>query len=410
VDGIIRGEAELPILELVKTLKEGKDDLFSVPNLSWRRRGRVLINPLSYIASGEELNHLCFTNFPLLKNYPAYIHMTGHPFNVMGVSTKKNYPRHSPKSPVFHLPVGRGCPVQCTWCSGGISSQKTITGRKKVLFRDIQKVLESIQEAVSYGYETFHINFDPSPQNPEYFLELFPRMREEKLRVECFFECYGLPTIQFVKSFKETFPGPGSLLILSPETGSDRLRKAHKGFAYTNRALFESLKQLEQHEVLSDLFFTLGIPFEEEEDFHQTLRLQSEIRSRYPCVRGIRTCLLGMEPGSPWHMDPEEFGIVASLRNFMDFYHYHSGEESPFSSAGYWIPGYFEGVKNEEHFKKTLQEIKCHHFCFFHPIVGKSSHPYWGKKLCDFSNLYWKTKECLKRKRGNSTWVSNGRV
>jgi len=45
VDGVIRGEAEVPILELADTLQKGREDLFSVPNLTWRRKGRILINP-----------------------------------------------------------------------------------------------------------------------------------------------------------------------------------------------------------------------------------------------------------------------------------------------------------------------------------------------------------------------------
>ena len=399
VDGIIRGEAELPLLELAKTILQGKDTLFPVPNLSWRRKGRVLINPLSYVASEEDLNRLCFTHFPLLKNYPTYIRYMGQPFYVKGISKEKHYRKYSPKSPVFHLPVGRGCPVQCSWCSGGISSQETVTGRRKVIFRETEKVLESIREAVSYGYETFHISFDPFPHKPEYFLHLFSRIREEKLRVECFFECYGLPTIDFIKSFKGTFAGPKSLLILSPDAGSDRLRKTHKGFAYTNRALFETLKQLEQHQVFCDLYFTLGIPFEDERDFYQMVRLQGDLRSHYPAVRGIRTSILGMEPGSPWHMDPEAFGVVTSLRNFMDFYHFHSGEGSLVSSPGYWIPGHFEGAKNEGDFEKTQQEIKCRHFCSFHPNPRKSSRPYWGRKLCDLSSFLWKTRDWLQRKK-----------
>src|SRR5512139_1049584 len=65
VDGIIRGEAEVPVLELANALLQGGENLFSVPNLTWRRRGRILINPLSYVASEKELNDLSFTNFPL---------------------------------------------------------------------------------------------------------------------------------------------------------------------------------------------------------------------------------------------------------------------------------------------------------------------------------------------------------
>jgi len=84
----------------------GRDNLFSVPNLTWRRKGRILINPLSYVASEKELNGLSFTNFPLLKNHPTYIRYIGQPFYVKGVSKEKNFWMYSLKSPIYHLTVG----------------------------------------------------------------------------------------------------------------------------------------------------------------------------------------------------------------------------------------------------------------------------------------------------------------
>jgi radical SAM superfamily enzyme YgiQ (UPF0313 family) len=395
VNGIIRGEAEVPILELAHALLQGQEDLFSIPNLTWRRKGRVLINPLSYVASEEELNNLSFTNFPLLKNYSTYIRYIGQPFYVKGVSKEKNFWMYSLKSPIYHLTVGRGCPVQCTWCGGNRSALETITGRKEVTFKGVESVLQSIREALSYGYETFHICFDPYPQRPEYYLTLFSRIREEKIHMECFFESFGLPTVDFIKSFKETFPGPKSLIALSPDVGSDRLRGIHKGHAYSNQALMECLNQLEKHQVFFDVFFTLGIPFEKEENVQQTIQLQKKIRNRYSNVRGIRTFTIEMEPGSPWHLDPEAFGVKTSLRNFMDFYHYHSGKESAFSSLGYWIPNYFQEEKDPRAFERTLQKIKCRHFCFIHPEARKSSTPFWGRKLCDLSSLFWKVKDLI---------------
>ncbi len=399
VDGIIRGEAEIPIVGLANGLLQGKEDFFSVPNLTWRRKGRVLVNPLSYVASEQDLNNLSFTNIRLLKNYPTYIRYIGQPFYVKGVSKEKNFWMYSLKSPVYHLTVGRGCPVQCTWCSGNIPCQETITGRKEVTFRGVEEVLQSIKEAISYGYETFHICFDPYPRKPEYFLDLFSRIRQERIRMECFFESFGLPTSHLINSFKETFPGPKSLIALSPDVGSDRVRRMHKGNAYTNRDLMECLDQLEKQGVFCDIFFTLGVPFEKEEDIQQTIRLQRQIRNRYPNVRGVRTFTIEMEPGSSWHLDPEEFGVKTSLRNFMDFYHYHSGEESAFSSLGYWIPNYFRGVEDEMGFEERLQKLKCRHFCFIHPDARKSSSPFWGRRLCDLSSLFWKVKNLAGKKK-----------
>jgi radical SAM superfamily enzyme YgiQ (UPF0313 family) len=169
----------------------------------------------------------------------------------------------------------------------------------------------------------------------------------------------------------------------------------NKGNAYTNQDLMECLDQLEKYGVNSELFFTLGVPFEKEEDIHQTVRLQREIRSRYSHVRGIRTYMTEMEPGSPWHLNPETFHMRTSLQNFMDFYCYHSEERSPFSSVGYWIPNYFPGVEDEKGFKERLQKMKCRNFCSIHPDIRKSSKPFWGRRFCDLSSLFWKAKKWI---------------
>ena len=105
-----------------------------------------------------------------------------------------------------------------------------------------------------------------------------------------------------------------------------------------------------------------------------------------------------MEPGSPWHLDPEEYGVKTSLNRFMDFYHYHSGDKSAFSSLGYWIPDYFEEEVDAKGFEEALQKIKCHHFCFIHPEARKSSTPFWGRRLCDLSSLFWRVKGLAAKK------------
>ncbi|RPJ02721.1 MAG: radical SAM protein, partial [Deltaproteobacteria bacterium] len=258
VDAVIRGEAEVPLLELTRVILRGEEDFFSIPNLTWRRKKRVMINPLSYVASEEDLNTLSFTNFPLLKNYPTYIRYIGQPFYMKGLSKEKNFRISSSHLPVFQLTVGRGCPVQCTWCGGGFLSLKTITGREKVTFRGMEEVLQTIKEAASFGYESIYISFDPYPREPDYFLRLFSRMREEKVNLACFFESFSLPTADFIQSFKKTFPGPGSRIILSPDVGSVKLRRIHKGYAYTNRDLMECLDRMKENRVSCDLFFTLG--------------------------------------------------------------------------------------------------------------------------------------------------------
>ena len=392
VDAVIRGEGEIPLLRLVEAVRSS-GALDQVPNLTWRRGEAVRENPLTYCASQEIVDGLCFTNFALLKNHRTYIDWVLMPFFVKGFSKERNRLFFSLKTRMFDLMIGRGCPVNCTWCGGGRDAQRLIAGRRQVIFRNSERVLDSIREALGWGYETMHVCFDPYPQQPDYYLKLFARIREEKLPVEFFFESYGLPTRELVDAFARTF-GPQSLLALSPESGVEEVRRRNKGYAYTNQELWDCLEYIREKGVNVDLFFGLGLPFERAEDLEETARLITRIKKHFPNVQGIRTFTIEMEPGAPWQRHPEKFGIETNQLTFSDFYAYHKDEAEGFSAFGYSIPGYFpdlgEGAGRE--FQRRLQEIRCRRFCFIHPNARRMSSPFWGRMLCRASALMAKAR------------------
>jgi radical SAM superfamily enzyme YgiQ (UPF0313 family) len=400
VDAVIRGEGEVPLLHLLEAVTN-RGRLEQIPNLTWRKGRQVRENPLAYCASQAILDRLCFTNFPLLKNYRTYIDWVLMPFFVKGVSKERNRLFFSLKSPIFDLMIGRGCPVNCTWCGGGKEAQRLIAGRRQVIFRDVERVMDSIRETLHWGYETMHVCFDPYPRRPDYYLRLFSRIREEKLRVEFFFESFGLPAKRFVDAFARTF-GPRSLIALSPESGSEEVRRRNKGYAYTNQELWDCLEYTREKGVRVDLFFGLGLPYERERDLDKTAQLIARIRSEFPNVQGIRTFAIEMEPGAPWYLRPEKFGVETNLRTFTDFYAYHKEADEGFSACGYCIPGYFPGLGEGagEEFQRRLQEIKCRRFCFIHPDARRSSSPFWGRMLCRASIMVAKLARWRKDLRG----------
>jgi radical SAM superfamily enzyme YgiQ (UPF0313 family) len=406
IDAIIRGEGEIPIVSLMEGLRTGRRNFGEIPNLSWRNGSEVITNSLSYVASREMLDDLNFTRFDLLKNHPTYVRYMGLPFYVKGVSKEKNFWMYSLKSPMFDLEVGRGCPVTCTWCGGSHSSQEKISGRKHVIFRSPERVLQSIEEALSYGYETMHICFDPFPQKPDYYLALFSRIRNMGLSVECFYESFGLPNPEFIREFAMTFPGTKSLVGLSPEVGSERVRRTNKGYFYTNAQLMETLHLMQNEGVYADLFFTYGVAGETERDLRETLDLIKRVK-RFPNVRGIRSFAVEMEPGAPWHVNPDAYGIETSLQRFEDYVRHHADDNhDPFASLGYTIPGFFEGDHSEgDSFAHRIQRFKCRHLCFIHPNARKTSSPFWGRMLCRASQVAWWIK---KRITPHSTRINRG--
>jgi radical SAM superfamily enzyme YgiQ (UPF0313 family) len=388
LDAVIRGDAEEPLLRLVERVTENERTLQKVPNLTWRKDGRIKENEDFYCATEEELNALRFTNLELLKNYETYVNYFGHPFMwKKNFSKKQNFHQLSIGSKTFPLAVGRGCPMTCTWCAGSALSQRFITRRTTPIYRSLDKVLESINEALAYGYETMYVVFDPYPARQEFFIDLFAKIRENNMSCEMVFECHGLPTKQFTDAFHDTFPHKESFLCISPETGSERLRKIHKHSFYSNEELLDCLQYLKGLGVSTEVFFTYGIPGETPDDLRQTIRLKKFIKKKFKNVRCIRVLSIEMEPGAPWHMDPQKYGIIHNRQYFKDFYRAHSSKyNQTYSSLGYFIPNYFprtDGVQDIEGFERALQKIKCRHFCFLSPNARKSGPAWTGRLFCN---------------------------
>jgi radical SAM superfamily enzyme YgiQ (UPF0313 family) len=287
--------------------------------------------------------------------------------------------------------------MTCTWCAGSVLSQKFITRRTKPIYRSIDKVLESIQEALSYGYETMYVVFDPYPENHAFFIELFAEIRERNIRCEMVFECHGLPTKELMEAFHATFPHEESFLCISPDTGSERVRRMHKHGFYSNQELLDCLQYLQDLGVNSEVFFTYGIPGETPADLQETISLKRFIKRTFKRVRCIRVLSIEIEPGSPWHMDPQKYGIQHDRPHFRDFYRAHSSKyNQTYSSLGYFIPNYFpggNGAQDIASFERALQKIKCRHFCFLNPNARRSGPAWTGRLFCNVLALVDKIRQ-----------------
>lgn len=390
VDGVIRGDAETPMLELIKRLADGQGDLAGVPNLTWRHEGELVENPFDYVGKREQVGQLRFTNLSLLDNHKTYVQCIGLPFVYVKAESKKaNFMKYSIRSPLFPLCIGRGCPVDCAYCSGSHSTQKQLSGRNGYFYRSIDKVIESVLEAKEYGYETMHTAFDPEPRRQKYFIRLWQEIRKRGIEVEWFFEGNGLPSREMVDEFAKTFPSPKSVIAVSPETGSERVRKMNRGFFFSNEDLLDTLAYIDSKGISMEVFFTYGIPFEKEADLHETIRLRDEIGRRFKHVTGMRALSIEIEPGAPWQLDPEKYGIQTNLRTFRDFYEAHSdASEGTYTRLGYHIPDFFEdGPVDEKTFAERIQAIKCKHFCFIHPNPRSYGRPWQGRMLCRVASL-----------------------
>ena len=173
--------------------------LDSVPNLSYRDSSKqIKVNSLTYTA--KTLDNLNFTNVSLLKNAKQYFECSRQ---MMGIE--------------FNLPIGRGCPFNCPYCGGGQRAQEYISGRKEVVLRSPEKVVEDISNilnkfkisSVFFGHGTY-------PANLKYWKKLFGLIQKEKLDISGDLEIWRLPfPKEMWKVFYKTFSRRYSSISIS---------------------------------------------------------------------------------------------------------------------------------------------------------------------------------------------------
>ena len=123
--------------------------------------------------------------------------------------------------PFFPLFTGRGCPWRCTFCGGNRDTLRLINGGSSLQWRKHERVIDDIRRSMEFGYKTMALCFDPIPQRDDYYVDLFEMIRRQKIDVDFYFECWGVPTRRFVEAFRKTFPSRESYIGLSPDSGHE---------------------------------------------------------------------------------------------------------------------------------------------------------------------------------------------
>ncbi len=387
VDAVLQGHAEGSLPVLAGELATDAPDLARVPYLHYRVGESLHTSPKTFHASQESLDELVFADFSLLRHAEVYIANFGFPLALSKEYRPEEHREHGTMGRTFFpLCVGRGCPTSCTYCAGNRDNLRFCNGRNTILWRDPERVIEDIRRAKDAGYRTMSLCFDPSPRRPDYYLDLFARIRKAKLGVDFYFENWGLPTPEFLQSFAETFEAPHSYMAYSPDTGSDAVRKLNKGFYYTTEELRESIRQAEGRGVQLDVFFSIALPGENAVEALKTRDLITEIREGYGNIRRLMTWSVQLEPGSPQYEHPERFGMMTDRHGFMDFYRAHGGPRADtYSSLGFKISDYFGDERDKGgilEFEAAMQHFKCMEFCFLSPDPRQRVSPEEGRRHC----------------------------
>jgi radical SAM superfamily enzyme YgiQ (UPF0313 family) len=158
-DYAVAGEAEIAFPGLLAALDAG-GSLEGVPNLIWRKNGRVQQNPVSFV---HDLDRLGFPAWDLIdpRTYPLM---------PIGIFVKN--------TPIAPIVITRGCPCRCTFCAG-----RRLTGRK-LRKRSVENAVEEIEYLVhEFGIRELHLQDENFTFHKNYVIKFCELLQKRDLKI-----------------------------------------------------------------------------------------------------------------------------------------------------------------------------------------------------------------------------------
>ena len=323
IDGIIRGEGEIPFLQYTQKVKENPS-FESIPNLSYRTASnKTKINPLTYKA--ETLDDLNFTNTSLLKNDKEYFECSR---KIMGIS--------------FNVPVGRGCPFNCPFCGGGQRALQLLAGRNEVLLRKPQDIIEDIAFiADTYKIPSIFFGHGTYPATFKYWKKIFNLIQKEKMDIGGDLEIWRLPfPKEMWKTFYKTFSRKYSSLGVSPRTLSSRVHQkiaeiCDPTFKFSQNQIKDLIKNANLYRRTLRIWLTAGFPFQTrldvQKDFNFTLKCMLKYGKTISKPVTVMNEPYHIFPGSPAYESPESFQIKLHYNSFLQLNEFFKKTKMTFS-------------------------------------------------------------------------------
>jgi len=307
IDYVVRGEGELPLIELLSFLAGGETPLSAVPSVSYRDgRNDVIHNP-----AGPGVENLDLLPFPARECVILPEGMERKDITSQAILTS------------------RGCPHRCAFCSDRAFWQK-------VRRRSIENVLDEIEEIVEEFPATKELYFHDGTltDRRSYLMRLCDGIVDRGFKLALFGTArFDELDEQLLTCMKKA--GFQSLYLGAESGDPDVLASMHKRI--TPEMIERGLKLVQEAGLQSMVSILVGTPHETEKSLKLTIQLMERIQ---PTSFDINSYL--PLPGSDYYAElPDE--ILAKV-NYLDF--------------AYKSPAPFLFVtRGQEHLLKYVEEI-----------------------------------------------------
>lgn len=324
VDAVIRGDGEVPIVELCRALNEDKisrstsakpslELLGKVQNLVWKDlEGNAISNEFSYIGTMENIDSMDFAALDLLKDWEQYRMLCKFWTRFDEINS----------GPLFFLCIGRGCQYACLFCGGNCEAQRRMNNRSCVAIRSIDSVMRTIKDAVAMGFTTMYTCFE-FEGSEEWYIELLKRIKQEALDINFIYGSWRLPSKELIDVFSDCCNQV--MMEISPETGDEELRKINKDIRlyYSNEQLEECLEHIRtKKNIKIQLYYGYFLVKDTEETIENTLKYIMRLAIRFSDFVEQEYFNFSTDPGSLIFFYPEKYDIEMGVRSFKDYIEY----------------------------------------------------------------------------------------
>jgi len=311
IDIIVNGEGEKTMLDLVKAVisSEPNEQLREVKGITFRINNKIVTTPPR---PPSDLNDFDFTRLRLMNHYDEYLRVSYSSF----IPNKRRS---------FWLTIFRGCPFSCSYCGGGRETYYSIFNYDKIpLVRKVDKVVEDIRRLnEDFKVQIVRFGQDPEVLGKRYYSELFDKIKKEKIDIFAYNEAWNrFPSHEFLIELKSSFQEVN--IAVSPDSALDEIRVASGRFG-TNEELFKLADFLEKNEILTDIYFLIGLPGETKESCKSICNIADKF-TKYKYIIVIPPFPFTPDPNSPMALNPSKYGIKLIFKTFK---HYKDAFVSP---------------------------------------------------------------------------------
>lgn len=250
IDFVFVSEAENNFPKLLYQIKENKLNLRKIPNLGFKEKNKIIINPIKV---EENLDSLPFPDFELMKfeEYP-----------------KLYFARKHPSIPIL---TSRGCPFNCTFCTGYKISGKNFRARSP------ENIIEELKQLKQkYKIKEFQIWDDNFTLNKKRSMEFCNLLIKEKL--DLIWWCPNgvrMETLDY-ELLKKMKDAGCYAIVLGIESGSKKIQKDMKK-NLDFKKLREVVNIAYKLKLRTQGFFIIGYPTETKEDIVKTIKLAKSL-------------------------------------------------------------------------------------------------------------------------------------